>query len=262
MKLIELERNDGIYTAPIDISVDEWKEMLVNEEVFNAASLKMVIAWYNQPYHQATSKAVMLKNGIAKKKNPYNGIVKGLGQRIVKHINRFEVIDTKYNKKTYYVIPFEGWCENYSRGGEFVWGVRDELVAALETLGLVNKEETHKLPDDVDSYKMETSAEGVKISYYTNRYERSPQNRVAAIKVHGTTCAICGFDFEKAYGARGKGYIEVHHIHPLSEQQQEVEINPETDLICVCANCHRIIHRRQHDTLSPEALKKIVDRRK
>lgn len=262
MKLIELERNDGIYTAPIDISVDEWKEMLLNKEVFNEASLKMVIDWYNQPRHEATSIEVMLKNGIPKGENPYNGIVKGLGQRIVKYLNRFEVFDTKHNKKVYYVIPFEGWCENYSPGGAFVWRVRDNLVAALEALELVHEEEACSLPYDADSYKMEISAEGAKISYYSTRYERKIKNRNAAIEIHGTTCEICGFDFEEVYGAVGKGFIEVHHIHPLSEQKQEVEINPETDLICVCANCHRMIHRRQHDTLSPEALKKIVDRRK
>ena len=53
---------------------------------------------------------------------------------------------------------------------------------------------------------------------------------------------ICGFDFEEKYGELGKGYIEVHHIKPLSEIDEEVVVNPETDLICVCSNCHRKIH--------------------
>jgi 5-methylcytosine-specific restriction protein A len=37
-----------------------------------------------------------------------------------------------------------------------------------------------------------------------------------------------------------------------------VEINPETDLIPVCANCHRMIHRRHDEVLSIEELKAII----
>ena len=53
---------------------------------------------------------------------------------------------------------------------------------------------------------------------------------------------ICGFDFEQKYGELGKGYIEVHNIKPLATLEQEVFVNLETDLICVCANCHRMLH--------------------
>ena len=56
---------------------------------------------------------------------------------------------------------------------------------------------------------------GVK-EYYGKRYERDPVNRRKAIEYHGLTCNICGFNFEKVYGGRGSGYIEVHHIRPIS----------------------------------------------
>ena len=69
------------------------------------------------------------------------------------------------------------------------------------------------------------------------------RDREDAIRIHGTKCMICGFDFEQKYGELGKGYIEVHHIKPLTTLEQEVVVNPETDLICVCANCHRMLHR-------------------
>lgn len=69
----------------------------------------------------------------------------------------------------------------------------------------------------------------------------------------------CGFNFEQAYGDRGKDYIEVHHIRPLASNNEEVEVNPETDMIVVCANCHRIIHRKKNDILSLEALKKLLE---
>lgn len=46
--------------------------------------------------------------------------------------------------------------------------------------------------------------EGKVIQYYTTKYERSTANRSAAIKIHGTKCMACGFDFEATYGELGK----------------------------------------------------------
>ncbi|WAE73648.1 HNH endonuclease [Streptomonospora nanhaiensis] len=53
-------------------------------------------------------------------------------------------------------------------------------------------------------------------------------------------CEACSFDFAEIYGARGDGYIEVHHIVPLhhaGESTTRLE-----DLALLCANCHRMIH--------------------
>ena len=34
--------------------------------------------------------------------------------------------------------------------------------------------------------------------------------------------------------------------------------NPETDLVTICSNCHRMIHRKKNDIITPEQLKKII----
>lgn len=103
-------------------------------------------------------------------------------------------------------------------------------------------------------------SEGKPTKYYTTRYERNPANRREAIRIHGTRCMACGFDFEKAYGELGKDYIEVHHVVPLASQNEEIKVNPATDLIVVCANCHRMIHRKRDHVLSLEELKEIIRR--
>ncbi|WP_392962891.1 HNH endonuclease [Streptomyces sp. LN245] len=55
-------------------------------------------------------------------------------------------------------------------------------------------------------------------------------------------CEACGFDFEEVYGDRGAGYVECHHVVPLHEAG---EGNTKLgDLALICANCHRMIHRR------------------
>lgn len=103
-----------------------------------------------------------------------------------------------------------------------------------------------------------TASEGKRIEYYTAKYERSKANRDKAVSLHGTKCFGCGFDFEKSYGKRGKGYIEIHHIKPLYELETEVTIDPKTDLVPVCSNCHRMIHRKKGDVLTMEDLKQLV----
>ena len=80
-----------------------------------------------------------------------------------------------------------------------------------------------------------------------------------AKKKHGRLiCEVCGFDFEKTYGELGKDFIEVHHNKPLFQQDQEIEIDPEKDLNCVCSNCHRMIHRNKSDTLTVDELKNRI----
>lgn len=104
----------------------------------------------------------------------------------------------------------------------------------------------------------ETGKEGSKKQFYTTRYERNPKLRKEAIKLHGTTCMGCGFNFFNVYGERGRNYIEVHHIKPLNEYCEETEIDPLDDLVVLCSNCHRMVHRKRSETLTMKELKKIL----
>lgn len=89
-------------------------------------------------------------------------------------------------------------------------------------------------------------------------YERKRDLRIKAIKIHGTKCNICGFDFGTKYGQLGEGYIEIHHIIPHASFMGEHEINPYTDLIPVCSNCHRMIHKQRDNWLTIDDMKKII----
>lgn len=111
--------------------------------------------------------------------------------------------------------------------------------------------------EEIELY--EPRVEGTPVTYYGRRYERNPINRKRAIEFHGLSCKVCGFNFEEVYGERGKDFIEVHHVKPLSTLEEEMVIDPERDLVTVCANCHRMIHRRKEEVLSIEQLKKLIN---
>jgi putative restriction endonuclease len=104
----------------------------------------------------------------------------------------------------------------------------------------------------------ESGEEGIPKLVYTTIYERDRKLRNQAILIHGTICKACNFDFFQAYGEAGSGYIHIDHRVAIATAGGSVKVNPETDLVPVCANCHSIIHRRRNGTLSVEPLQEIV----
>lgn len=69
-------------------------------------------------------------------------------------------------------------------------------------------------------------------------------------------CSVCSFSFENKYGEIGKGYIEAHHLMPLSTLTADT-VTRISDLAPVCSNCHSIIHRHR-PWLSISSLKSAV----
>lgn len=103
--------------------------------------------------------------------------------------------------------------------------------------------------------------EGRLREYNSKQYERDPKNRAMAIKLHGLVCKVCEFDFGEKYGLWGQGYIEVHHIDALNTHNGEAHfVDPKTDLVPVCANCHRMLHRKRDCVLTLDELKEYLKR--
>lgn len=55
-------------------------------------------------------------------------------------------------------------------------------------------------------------------------------------------CQVCEMTFKEVYGDVGKGFAEAHHVVPLSKLADTV-VSSVKDLVTVCANCHRMLHR-------------------
>ncbi len=171
---------------------------------------------------------------------------------------------------------------------DFGWGAEIEVVEAIDipysafksfikisTFGAItflNDEKLSKLEELVGTYnegELETIVvkpalrEGKRIEVYGTKYERNAKIRREFLSKQAKPykCAVCGFDYEKHYGQLGKDYIEVHHKTPLSVNGNDVEIDLENDLVCLCANCHRMIHRKKGVIMTVEELKVIINKR-
>ncbi|MFD2046459.1 HNH endonuclease [Ornithinibacillus salinisoli] len=69
-------------------------------------------------------------------------------------------------------------------------------------------------------------------------------------------CQVCGINFEKLYGERGKDFIEAHHTKPISKMKDREKTRIE-DIVMLCSNCHRMIHRSP--IISIEELKNNIN---
>lgn len=91
-----------------------------------------------------------------------------------------------------------------------------------------------------------------------NRYERDSEARRACIAHHGVSCAACGFSFEATYGDIGKGFIHLHHVVPVSHLGSGYQLDPLTDLVPLCANCHAMAHQGVAIPRSEGELRRII----
>lgn len=143
------------------------------------------------------------------------------------------------------------------------------LVAVMpfeqfESFLLINKHIGFNIPVDSAVYDndelksldiVDEGTEGISVYFYGERFEKDAKARAAAVAAQGCRCAICGFDYEKTYGEIGKDYIEVHHKKPAYDK---APLNPEEDLVCVCSNCHKMLHRGKKTTMTVEELRAAI----
>ncbi|QNJ91205.1 HNH endonuclease [Mycolicibacterium fluoranthenivorans] len=110
--------------------------------------------------------------------------------------------------------------------------------------------------DDLDGEAIEGRL--LERRHFSRERDRSlRQKKIAAhLSMNATlTCFTCGFDFHAAYGEHGDGYIECHHAVPLHVSgETRTRLN---DLVLICANCHRMTHRRS-PWLSPDELLELI----
>ena len=54
--------------------------------------------------------------------------------------------------------------------------------------------------------------------------------------------------------------FEVHHTKSITEFEGRL-VNPETDLIPLCSNCHSMAHRERNNVLTLDQIKKLLSQK-
>lgn len=100
------------------------------------------------------------------------------------------------------------------------------------------------IAEELPEHSDQEHTEGAATQILVNRYERDPKARARCVSIHGARCKACSFTFGTTYGARFASLITVHHITPLSSVGKTYRVNPESDLVPLCPNCHLLVHQR------------------
>jgi 5-methylcytosine-specific restriction protein A len=141
----------------------------------------------------------------------------------------------------------------------------DEALAAdlrrFLALYKVLIESSDRLAEDADPAALaDAAAAGMEAQRerWHKRTERNPRLARDAKRILGTICMVCGFNFEQRYGEIGVGFIEAHHLTPFADLQgRPTQLDPATDFVVVCPNCHRMLHR-QAPPLTPGELEALL----
>ena len=109
--------------------------------------------------------------------------------------------------------------------------------------------------DDSD----DSESEEGKWFYAMHRFRERDRGLVQKKKASVTNpiCECCKFDFSKTYPNLGDGFIECHHRIPINQGERITRLE---DLALVCANCHRMLHRKnnQNEYYTVDELKQII----
>lgn len=83
--------------------------------------------------------------------------------------------------------------------------------------------------------------------------ERSRSNRHRKLEEANGVCKGCYVNLRTIFGIRGDRGLEVHHLTPLSTQPEGQVTTKLSDLVVLCATCHRLLHADPNKSL--EALR-------
>ena len=186
----------------------------------------VIVGWYNN--------ATVLRG-----RNEYNG-------RQYNLIARKEDCVLLDENERNYIVP-RAKTHKIGFGQSNLWYADNEDAKEFikNVIKYIGKEEHESLIEqNIPEETQEFIEDGTGKKVYLNAYERNPKARKECIKIHGTKCMICGFDAKEIYGDEYEGKIHVHHRTPIHEIGKEYKVNPKTDLIPVCPNCHMILHTK------------------
>lgn len=98
------------------------------------------------------------------------------------------------------------------------------------------------------------------VAITVNAYERNALAIAVCIQHHGARCKVCDMDFEQRYGALASGAMQVHFQPGAHRMEGPFNLDPRTDLVPVCPNCHLMLHRGREKPLRVEDLRRIMER--
>lgn len=119
------------YNEKINISKEQWKELLLDKSVVRDSDKKLILRIYIKENHRVSATELSKEEGVHP--SSYNGPVGYLGKRIIEHLD----IDIPWLKadgeeKNYWHVLFLG--RQGLESSHFEWELRPELKSAIDEI--------------------------------------------------------------------------------------------------------------------------------
>ncbi len=138
----------------------------------------------------------------------------------------------------------------------------EEVYDSLKSQGFKEEDISKQVEKDFKELVIEEGSIELKSIRQRKRSQKLREEKIKEIKEKNdgkVACVVCDFDFSETYDGHGEGYIEIHHLEPVSLGQTNQSLAEALrKVVPLCSNCHRMVHRDKDNLLTPEALRKIV----
>lgn len=127
---------------------------------------------------------------------------------------------------------------------EYLKNIWDQLTPFFVDRFKQSVVNTNSYLNEIESQDQDLSVREGKmklVSHYRRERNSEIVNRKKEIAIANDNlkCEVCNFSFAKKFGVN---FIECHHLNPISQTgKTETTLN---DLALVCANCHRMLHKK------------------
>ncbi|SHH44624.1 HNH endonuclease [Clostridium intestinale] len=246
---------DNEYCCDIDITVEEWKQLLINPKVFDDKSKEAIRKWYIEPGYSASC------SYIGKKYNEHsmsaNGIINGLAGRAQKELGRFVVKGIgNIAKGTRFIVVMKSKQVD-KKPKTWEWTLREELIKAIEKLKIFSEDSysDDELISDITNSDISTNdscfeyggkPKGKRELVYVQNKYLYPRSRNISINALKHANYKCEFDTNHLTFTRRNSdlnYTEPHHLVPISYHSSfAVSLDVKENIVSLCCNCHKQIH--------------------
>lgn len=246
--MMDIYRNSRTHNYDVNISVDEWKDILCLSKIRNDKNILFALEkWYLASNYTASCK--LLEKQYGRDSNFFSVQNRRLGQFAVERLNRFKLIGEN-GKETYWGVA---WIELKKESGIYTFRLRPALVEAIKALGLFAQDTDYAVNQYLlrhnfsQKQRFEFLHERCEKPLLSKRETKSyPRDPVVAKRALCHAEFTCEFDSSHTTFPRmsdGFPYMETHHLVPLKYGDCfNVSIDVPENSICLCSTCHNRIH--------------------
>ena len=188
-------------------------------------------------------------NRLARRASHLQGAALAITDKDVEYVGRHWLLKRRFTRNDFIRPLWEQYSGSESYYGFYEPNRRTQLpvdnqfkTRAVDFILEVAAFHRTATPAD-DKHEVYPRYENRKLVAAHLRRERSGYLAAERKRLDDYQCAICARTFATLYGKKlGEGFAEAHHVRPLKHAADRVRTHVE-DLITVCSNCHRMLHK-------------------